>query len=372
MFRPSRTALSLAALVLLAGWVQPARASTGYAPPQRVQTCTWTLATVSAVADGGVWGVTGCDAQLSLVHRTPGGTWSRRPLPYRGIPRAVADDGRTTFLLFASPYAPAANRLSIAKVPHGGAPSPVRVLVAGAAELPEAALVARDGRWWAVWDVVDPQAPVVSRLYQARTLEPALPPTRVDLGSSFDGWPRLALRGSGAVLTVTRRLGDDGTQGTRALLATAGPDGRFTARPIGIPGLEPVHVWDLAVAGGGTLLALGTADGLHVAVDNGHLVFSARRVPLRAPAREVALAASGGRVFVAHSEAFRSAAGLWTGRAYVAEGGVTGPLTTGEVSAPFGRVDPAVQVELQDVTAARGRATVLTRTYDALWSQTQG
>jgi hypothetical protein len=366
-----RTAVAVA-LLLVASAAQVA-ATSGYAPPERVLPCTG-AAQVTATADGSVWGLASCDTALRLIHRTPAGTWSSRALPFVGYPRAVADDGRTTFFLFASPYRPGDNALSIAKVPHGGPPSAARELQSLSEDAVNATLVARDGRWWAVWQPLSwapERTSYATALYQARTMEPAFGTNRVDLGSGHDVRPRLALRGSGAVLTVTRGLGDDGYAGTRPVLAVAGADGRFAVQDLALPLSDRSTVEALVVAGGRTLLALRDGDRTLLAQDAGDLAFTTRTVPTRAAPPAVALAASYGRVFVAHGESFRSSAGAFTARVYVAEAGATGAFTTTEVSAPFGRTDPAVQAYLVDVTASRGHATALTTARGGTWSQTQ-
>lgn len=72
---------ALALLLLLPAL--PASATGGYSPPQRVSPCE-AYGDVVAVADTSLWGVVGCVGSMRLVHRSPGGTWSSRPLPYRG------------------------------------------------------------------------------------------------------------------------------------------------------------------------------------------------------------------------------------------------------------------------------------------------
>ncbi|MCA1720069.1 MAG: hypothetical protein LC779_02810 [Actinobacteria bacterium] len=359
--------------LLVATATGTAAATGGYAPPQRVLSCA-AGAQVAAVADGSVWGVSQCNQAMSLVHRTAGGVWSTRALPFRGFPRAVADDGMTTFFLFASPNSPADNALSIAKVPHGGAPSAARVLAQYSENTVNAGLVARDGEWWAVWDQVayaGERQSYSSRLMQARTIQPAFSPRPVDLGSTHDFQPRLALRGHGAVLVAKRGLGADGFGGTSPVLATSGSEGQFTSRDLGVPLSTSSYAHDLVVAGGRTLIALQDGTRTLLAQDDGSLTFTTRLVPTRAASSNVQLAASYGRVFVAHSEYFHASSGADTERAYVAEAGSTGPFTTTEVSAPFGRTNPAVTVDLVDVAAVRAHATVLTALTSGTWSQTQ-
>ena len=360
-----------------------ASATGGYGAPQRVQACsTATSAAVTktvSTADGSVWGLTSCRlGRLHLLHRSPAGTWSSRALPFSGRPEAVADDGRTTFFLFSPGYQPnGGNRLWIAKVPHGGTPSAATSLLAsGSEEAAHASLVASAGTWWAVWDTVgygDSRQTYGTSLMQARSMVPAFAPRRIDLGSAFDLRPHLALRGAGAVLAATRGGGSDGRAGQAPVFALADANGSWVQRDLGVgPFSTDAVAEDLTVAGSRTLLAIRDGSSLRLAMDDGQLQFTSRNAPTRATPRAVALAASGGRAFLAHSACFTSSAGANTCRAYVAEAGVTGPLLTTEVSAPFGRADPGTQVELDDISASRGRATVVTANEVATWSQTQG
>lgn len=351
----------------------PASALGGYSPPQRLSSCK-AAADVVAVGDTSLWGVLSCAGSMRLVHRTPAGRWSSRSLPYRGFPRAVADDGRTTFLLYTPPDDPSGTPLLIAKVPHGGAPSAARVLDSSSEEVQTASLVAREGKWWAVWDHTFYSAERTEAfvtVHQARSIEPAFAPRRVDLGSRAVRNPRLALRGDGAVLGLSRSQQADGYGTPQPVLAVAGRDGTFVERDLGVATPDGGSVQDLVVSGGRSAIVLSAGGRTVLAVDDLALRFTTRQVPTRAEPRRLSLAASGGRLFVGHFECFTSSAGRFTCRSYVAEGGVTGPLTTTEVSAPFGRKDAGVDVDDLIVTAARGRATAVTTVGQGVWAQTQ-
>jgi hypothetical protein len=354
----------------------PASAAGGYGPPQRITTCD-TYGEVVAVADGGLWGVLGCGGALRVVHRTPAGSWSSRALPHRGHVRAVADDGRTTFFVFSGDYSPSGTALRIAKVPHGGTPSAARTLSESSEETPSATLVARDGRWWAAWDQTsyggDARSERTAGLWHARSIEPAFGPRPVFAGGNGRLVPHLGLRGTGAVLGFSAHSGADGYGTPQPGLATAGPDGAFTTRELGIATPDGGRVADLTVSGGRTVVALHHGTRTLLALDDGALRFTSRQVLTRAAPLGVNVAASTGRVFLGYTACFTSAAGHHTCRAYVAEGAATGALATTEVSAPFGRTDPAVQVWWTVVTAARGRATAVTEVGGGrgTWSQTQ-
>lgn len=343
----------------------PAHATGGYSPPQRVASCE-ASGDIVAVADTSIWGVLSCGRALQLVHRTPAGSWSSRQLPFTGVVRAVADDGRTTFFLFSPPYQPSGTPLLIAKVPHGGAPSASRVLTQGGEEVPAASLVARDGKWWAVWDTVaytgDARSARTVELHHARTIEPAFAPRRIPLGAGQHARPFLALRDEElrAVLALTRSPGPDGYGRQEPVLATAGRDGTFVERELSVTAEGEGVVDDLAVSSGRTAIVLHDGPRTLLAVDDLSMRFTTREVPTRSETRTVSLAMSGGRVFVGHSECFTASTGRFTCRAYVAEGALTGALATTEVSAPLGRQDPGVLARALVVTAARGRATAVT------------
>ncbi len=124
---------------------------------------------------------------------------------------------------------------------------------------------------------------------------------------------------------------------------------------------------EVVVSGGTTTIALREGAGVVALVDDGALRFSRRPITDAASAQgtdtDLDVAASGGRFFVGWSHCYAEGEpdqpGTYaTCRAYVAEGGLTGGVTRTDLSAAAGRKD--VEWELDDLTAARGRATAVT------------
>lgn len=173
----------------------------------------------------------------------------------------------------------------------------------------------------------------------------------------------MALRGDGVVLAFVRT----DAHGQRTLhLATAGLDGSWTDHDFSRLGTA-ITSPSLAVSGGRTVVGY-VADGKPwVMVDDGALSFSAPRpVPYRAAVGALRVAASGGNAFVATSACFPYAGGT-TCRVYVGQTGVTGAVDSTELSTGSGDI----RWQLEDLTAARGRATVLMDTGSALVSRSQ-
>ncbi|MDT7573020.1 MAG: hypothetical protein QOE05_3194, partial [Actinomycetota bacterium] len=170
-----------------------------------------------------------------------------------------------------------------------------------------------------------------------------------------------ALRGTGVVLVFL----DTSNGSTQLDLATAGPDGVWTNTVIA-RGAQ-ISSPSVAVSGGRTVVGWVVDGRAWLMIDDGDLHFSGGRpVPYRAPVNALRVAASGGRAFVATSSCFPYAAST-TCRVYLAEAGLTGPVTGTEVSVGTG----AIRWELEDLVAARGRATVLMDTGKALVSRSQ-
>jgi hypothetical protein len=362
-------------LVAVVGAALVATAATGaasaggpspYLPAERVLTV-GSVPALTANADGSVWGAGHVAGRLVLLHRSPRGAWSRRALPYTGWPLAVADDGATTFLVFTT-WSPdgRSTDLRIARVPHGGAPVPSRLLDT-ASSIGPARVIVRDGRWWAAWNSETrmppepffPEGYWLARLRQARTVAPAFARREIASGPPGPSTPELvslAWRGDRALLATTHE-----SPGS-VFLSTADAGGTFRGASDAV--LVDVGWPAVTVSGGRTFIAFvqdpGRRHALVLAQDHGDLDFRTRRtVPTRAPVESVGVAASGGRVYVAHDECFRAAStGRDTCRGYVAEAGMSGLFRTTDVTAPLAVGNPGVRATVSALTAARGRATV--------------
>lgn len=174
------------------------------------------------------------------------GRWTQELSPYHGEVLATAADATGSWLLYLD--AGGYDRVMLTRRSPTGRWSPPRTLsrLEGSAVgsgVQGAALVAADGRWWAVWAqaLPDPESSSpATRLFQAKTLggtrsaRPigAVPATMQETG------PALALvtdrrgRPAGAVLTWARDV--EGavthTQNDQLRYARAGLDGRWSAR----------------------------------------------------------------------------------------------------------------------------------------------
>ncbi|MDP9418376.1 MAG: hypothetical protein M3P48_11250 [Actinomycetota bacterium] len=324
-------------------------------------------------------GPTGTRSWITLLHGSPRGSWSTRATGVEGTPLAIADDGRTTFIV----YTPALQglveneSLRIFKVPHGGRVSPSRLLDGGrrlhrgeptSASFLWANVVARDGRWWAVWKSSyeweeeqergeDSIFGVVgcSEFYQARSVLPAFAARKIGTGCSDSLGIGLHWRGRTALLSQTASNG-------AVHLRRANASGQFESTGVTVTGAEEFSA-SVTVAGGGTFVSYVDArtGRLHLAQDDGRLRFTRRLIPSRGrPAGTTTyVAASGGRVFVGYDAGFKiGTPPRNTRRAYVATSGTTGPFRSREVTARFGARNPAIEGWVTGLVAARGRATV--------------
>ncbi|MFN2626772.1 MAG: hypothetical protein ABR520_11900 [Mycobacteriales bacterium] len=328
---------------------------------------------IAPLASGALWGASSCGAGIRIVSRAPGGAWRSTPAwsgDY-GV-AAVADDGATTFVVLRSPedYDPAGTTLYVGKVPHGGRPSALTQLVGIGDTTEEASIVARDGRWWAFYSLTrsgrfpDDNEQGSATLHWRKTMGGAAEgsfPSDV----RYVDTPSAALTASGVVLTFQRQYD---VVGPRTLfLATATPDGVFQETNLG-----PVDYYrssDVAHAGGRTFVAWtrNHAPVLRYETADGPRVFE---LPHRGDVGAILVAASGGHVFVATEETFSYQGGQTT-RVYVRDVSSTGAVSATEVSAAAGRTNPHVRWVLDDLTAARGRATALVWTASTTLSFSQ-
>ena len=147
-----------------------------------------------------------------LVTRPPGGTWSSRPLvpdaDASGEVRAVADDGTSTFVLWQGFSKSDPAPLMLSRVRHGGPPSQPQVLDTEGRLTYDPSLIARDGRWWAVWQRQTGHEGSANSTYtvvrQARTIEPAFTTRPLVPDSGQDTAPRLAWRDGSPVVALSR------------------------------------------------------------------------------------------------------------------------------------------------------------------------
>jgi hypothetical protein len=347
-------------------WGPPVRAAEDVQPARSVSTGDGTISTVASETGGAT-----LNAPMVLLRRAPSGRWSRTRLPYAGSPAAVADDGRTTFLLFTV-ATPGQMELRIATVSHAGASSPSRLLDRGDHLGPSSSLIARDGRWWAAWVMANgrvprPAAPIdfIYTLREARTVLPAYGTRPLLRGAATDNTglvpaaglsPKLVWRGPSQVLLTLDRPGytefwaanlPQGFHRTRYRVASHNPTQ---------PGGSSTSV---ITVGRRTFLAYVRGGRQVLAHDNADLRFTERVLFPTSAGSSSLLAASGERIFLGHNRCFTYSGGF-TCRGYVAAGGLTGALRNmTDLTAPFAVRIPDTRSGLFGLTAIGGRATAL-------------
>jgi hypothetical protein len=361
------TALAVAALAATASLVTPSQAASGLGPIKQIRACSGS-SRAAATADGTVWASTNCGVEGSItpdILRPGAAAWTRRADRALGGVFAVADDGRFTYTVRTYQH----TNLDLNKMQHDAG-------WFGSAGLSRATssyhptVVGRDGRYWAVWSERTCDSTGTDcrqRLFQMRSINGGNEPQKVAIladPSGSEDEPALALRGAGVVLAFTRTVGSERT----LHVATAGLDGSWSESEVPLATGADASQPDLTVSGDRTVLAWSRGGRPVLTIDDGQLHFTTRRdVPYRAPVTAVAVAASGGRAFVATSATFPYAGGT-TSRVYLASTGVTGLVSSTEVSAV---ATPTARWELEDLVAARGKATVLMDTGSALVSRSQ-
>jgi hypothetical protein len=356
-----RAALPLIAATTVAVAALPAQAAS-LGPPQTIRPCAGDTR-AAASTDGTVWASSSCGRESAITPDIlrPGAAWTRRADRSSGRVLAVTDDGRFTYTVRSYH----GTELQLSKTQHDAGYFGIAGLSRGASSY-AASVVARGGRYWAVWServCATDGSDCRQRLFEQRSLgaAPAKKALLVDASGS-EAEPALALRGDSVVLVFVRTV-----QGVRTLrMATAGMDGVWTERELAVASGADAGLPDVTVSGGRTLVAWSRAGRPALAIDDGRLEFATRRdLPYRAPVNRVAVAASGGRAFVGSAACFPYGASS-TCRVYLAEAGLTGAVASAEAS-EVARSD--ARWELEDVVAARGWATVLMDTGTALVSR---
>jgi hypothetical protein len=348
-------------LVVLIPLALPASAS--YGPTRLARSCTGNIR-LAAVGGGVVWGATSCGRQLGaigVISARSAGSWRRSSTPWTGDVLAVADDGGTTFVLWND----ANGRLQIGRRPHAGpASAPTLLSRQGSTG---ASLVARDGRWWAVWSTsgcTGHMEGCSTVMWQAKSLGRGLRAEQVlakpDPAGTADVFAGLALRGDEAILVFLRRDGN----GDVIHYATADLDGIWTDGlfPPAV-GVRTAFAPAITVAVQRVIVGWVRDQRPVVSMKDGGGDFVTAALPYRAQASQVVVAASGGRAFAGHHACFEYH-GAWTCRAYVstltADGTVTG---TTDLSAGTA---PGATWFLDDLVAAGGVATAAVSTANAL------
>lgn len=329
---------------------------------------------LAAAPDGSTWGVTRLPAeyavvpppsQLVLLRRDSSGAWTRRPLPVRGFPLGVADDGRSTHVLYRDVVCGSTRdgcRLLLLSVPHGGAPSAPRELERGYVV---GASLAADGRgWWAAWTVTTfrpANRTTANEVRQARSGAPTpvglVPPTLHGLGPA-----QIALRGDGAVVSVVRQTGPLDVVVDVWSVGATGAAARVAALRQRVGAYEV----DVAVSAGRTSVVLWDADRLVLAQDRGDLRFRSRVVPTPTDPRALPpvlprgwlVAASAGVVSIAYDICAAPDGERLTCRTWVAQVRRSGSLRTTEVSAPVRSPDGRPLAVLGGLASVGGRAVV--------------
>lgn len=308
---------------------------------------------VSAVASGTLYGAGDCGKGIVVSRRLPGRDWETRGAfwPAGHLVEAVAADEVATFVVLSRPSGPpdGARQYVIGKLLHRSSTlSALTTLGSSDIGGDRVSLVARDGRWAAVY--VDR-----SRIEGEMTTELVLRKTLGGNGSAgilrdevLPAEPSLALGPDGFVLAFTA-----GRDSRTLRTARAGLDGRFgDAADYGPAAGAAAALPAVVVAGGTQVVAWSHGGAPAVSFGRDRL-----DLPRRGTVLQVRLAASGGSAFVTTSERFAHAGGT-TERIYARDVGFGGVRSTQEIGTAYGRQDPRVQLTLRSTTAARGVHTV--------------
>jgi hypothetical protein len=333
----------LACPAALASWTVPAAGTVVPAGCQATGSSGDAVAGGDGIARGFVRFEGGtCASPTIWYFQRSGSTWTAVASPYQGRVLAVADDGSTTYLLYA-----AADGTRITSRTHAGTFTAGRFVSSRAGRTGD--VIAEAGRWWAVWaEAVGSGA----SLFQAKTLGTQLLRRRVTFSAVTDGHPSLARTGTGAVIGFDRAaagrtdvyLGRTTTNGTWSL-ARHTSDGHSGRPALAVAGATAYLAWQ---GGPWIVEASGSWGSLH-----GH-TFATRGTGPK-------VAVSAGRFFVAFSTAPTS------GPAHVFLAERSGANWVGnDVTAAAPARETVVAL-----TAAGGNATVLGAEAARLWAKTQ-
>lgn len=196
-----------------------------FGPVQVVTPDACSVGRVVGDGSGTLRGFTSCDdGRVLYLQRASGGGWVRSASSYQGEVAAVADDGQNVFVLLVHDGA-----VGIARRTHGGRELAWRRLNATTAVTAD--LVARDGRWWAVWSSYVAPGSSPNHLWQAGTLfGVSQAAAEITSGSAGDGMPQLAMGPRGRLILTWAR------QSTTRIASTN--DGRWSSRQLSAPGAQ--------------------------------------------------------------------------------------------------------------------------------------
>jgi hypothetical protein len=300
--RPAGRALLAACAVLLAGLALPARAYTlspraGAGPPAVQGGWTAAVPVVDPGCQPDLGGTAAAGASGATIHGfahwPPGeftdcrddrvwyfqgrrARWTQSRSPYRGDVLAAAADRTGTYLLYLGRGSSGLlDQVLLGKRLHDGRYLPARRLsrLAGTAVnsgVFGAALVAAQGRWWAVWAQArnDPRSSSPPTfLFQAKTIGGTQAARRITFTPDQDTLPALALRRdghgrvTGALLAwshgvfVPSRQGGLNVENDDIRLAHAGRSGRWSSRVVSRGSYDLQLFASLAQVGRRTYLA---------------------------------------------------------------------------------------------------------------------
>ncbi len=351
---------ALAALAVLSPAVPASAATTQVACVPRV----------SAAADGDVYGAGSCSGDAVTLYRrsASGGGFRTLTTAWKGFTvEDVADDGSATFVLLhcqadvpgTCPGSdPLVGRYAAAKLPHGGRPSAVTLL--GDGQAGGGSIAASGGRWVAAYAAASfrrSEEERASSHLELRgtavggglgvTVRPQHPYATPE---PYVTEPAVALTASGAVFAYLER-DSDSDPSPELRTGTVDAARRVSTAPFAPAAGAPAGSPAVAASGGRVFVAWSRAGRLALAHDGVR-----QDLPVRGTASGVALAASGGKAFLLDQEAF-AYDGSTTARVYLRTVTLGGSTTTTELSAAAGRADSHVRAQAYDVTAARGLPT---------------
>ena len=232
--RPSRRRGHLLIAVLALGLVgaAPASAVAPLGPTQQIAANGCLRSAVSTGPDGVLRGfvqcVVGVDtgrSELRFVVHTPGGWQTRTTIALDGVLHDSTQDDTGTYAFYGA---------SVIKVDRAGNVGPRRSVAVPGRHTDHGTIVARGGRWWAVWDSGTDGTSEQVLLYEAGTLLGSTPPRPITRGTR-DYYPSLALRpGGGLVLVWARWSADQSGRVTTDVRLASNTGGGWQSRSLAV------------------------------------------------------------------------------------------------------------------------------------------
>lgn len=273
------------------------------------------------------------------------GAWTMQSLGRYGQPVAVAKDTTGLYVLYRAETADGAaailhrdTRGSVTSRPLG------RAGAVGAG-----AVVARNGKWWAVWAGASGSGRNFALVEAGTMFGQAAPRPITDGTQTTDSWPSLALRDDGRLVMLWQRTADPTTPGADVRVATRGSS-RWVSRALSTADAAASNI----ATDGRHVFAFWISLSKPVVASDESGTLTPRRFPTRACVTSGSVAAASGQVIAAFNQCAPTASGGESGFAVTALERRAGTWTSAALYRSDSTVRPATTV-----VTANGRATVV-------------